>query len=164
MTIKVNLSYYDKQHERLLTTTQPYASAGTGARVAAYKKVPLIRKVDFLSYLFIHRQHLPGFQTFQELQAKISRSAAWVEDVLKTPGPALQLTQQGVERSLAEHVGESVGLSVVSKMHGLTDADWTKLPELSGANPLPSFDFSIASDGIRAIQVETKALSSLTIR
>ena len=156
MTINVNLEYYDGKHRKLLTTAQPYASVRTAARVQAFKTVSTIRKVDFLSYFLIHRQSLAGYQTFQDLQGKISTTAAWVQDVLRPVGPTLQLSQPFTDAGLAERVGEAVGLSVISRLHQLTDADWTKLDTLPGVNGAPTFDFEIASDSVRIIQVETK--------
>ena len=53
-------------------------------------------------------------------------------------------------------IGPSVGLSVINRVHGLSDADWDKLKELPGRNGKPTFDYKVASDGSNIIQVENK--------
>jgi hypothetical protein len=157
MTIKVNLGYYNKKHEDLITNTQPYVGLGTAGLVTSYLTNPEIRKVDFLSYYLLHRQPLAKFKTYQELKKKIHAVSVWIEDVLVITGNKLTLVQKGYrDNSMADNVGESIGLSVVSRLHGLTDADWTRLDTLPGVNGAPSFDFQIASNGTCIIQVETK--------
>lgn len=47
-------------------------------------------------------------------------------------------------------------MSVVGHMHGLTSMDWDRIPEQRGANAFPTFDYAMASDGNRVIQIETK--------
>lgn len=157
MTIRVNLNYYNSEHRTLLTTHQPYAAARTGARVAHYRRNPVIRRADFLSYFLIHRQSLSGYQTYQDLLANAEVASAWMKDVIVSTSPTIQLTQHGYsDNGISERIGESVGLSVISQLHGMTDADWTKIDTISGVNGQPTFDFQIGSDGVRIIQVETK--------
>jgi hypothetical protein len=62
---------------------------------------------------------------------------------------------------MTERVGESIGLSVVNRIHGLHEADWDKIPSHSGKGGFPTFDFETAihqsaSDGKDVIQVEAK--------
>ncbi|MEK6354725.1 hypothetical protein [Burkholderia cenocepacia] len=157
MTIRVNLDYYNNHHRTLLTAHQPYAAARTGARVTTYQRNPVIRRADFLSYFLIHRQVLSGYQTYHDLLAKAHVASAWIEDVIVPASATIQLVQHGYsDNGISERIGESVGLSVISRLHGMTDADWTKLDTISGVNGQPTFDFQIGSDGIRIIQVETK--------
>ncbi|WP_321818526.1 MULTISPECIES: hypothetical protein [unclassified Paraburkholderia] len=157
MTIRVNLNYYNNDHRILLTTHQPYAAAGTAARVAFYRRNPVIRRADFLSYFLIHRQALSGYRTYQDLLTKAHAASTWIEDVIVPTSPTIQLAQQGYsDNGLSERIGESIGLSVISRLHGMTDADWTKLDTISGVNGQPTFDFQIGSDGARIIQVEAK--------
>lgn len=60
---------------------------------------------------------------------------------------------------VTEHIGESIGLSVVSHIHGLIEADWDPIPEQRGRSAKKSLDFQIASDGVGFVQVENKGSS-----
>lgn len=60
---------------------------------------------------------------------------------------------------VSEHVGEAIGLAVMNRIHGLTEADWGPIPEQRGRGAAQSFDFQLASDGESFVQVETKGSS-----
>ena len=60
---------------------------------------------------------------------------------------------------ISEHVGEAIGLSVISKIHDLTEADWSPIRVRRGKNAPKSFDFELASDARNLIQVENKGSS-----
>ncbi|GAB1843872.1 hypothetical protein MyNCGM152_46410 [Achromobacter xylosoxidans] len=157
MTLRVNLSYYNREHKRLLTSTQPYASIGTAAKVSFFNAHSTISKADFYSYLLIHRQALSGYKSYDERRTKIDKAEGWISDIVTSNASTLQLAQAGYrDAAAAERIGESVGLSVISRLHGMTNADWTRLDTLPGVNGFKTFDFQIGSDGIRIIQVETK--------
>ncbi|MGF6982514.1 hypothetical protein QFZ99_001991 [Paraburkholderia atlantica] len=157
MTIRLSLDYYDNDHKKKLTFDQPYASARTASKVSAFQANSAISKADFYSYLLIHRQALVGYRSYAELLGKMSVAVNWIQDVVTTAAETLHLTRPGYrDKDLAEKVGESVGLCVISRLHRMTDADWTRLDTLPGVNGVKTFDFEIGSDGIRIIQVETK--------
>ncbi|OEZ98412.1 hypothetical protein [Duganella phyllosphaerae] len=157
MTLIVKLDYYDNSQKKLLLNSQPYVDAGTSSKVAAYQAVQRIRMADFYSYFLIHRQDLPDFQTYSDrLQRKVA-AIEWLRGAVSTTSGNVRLVKAGYsDRRLSETIGEAIGLSVVSRLHDLTDADWTKLDELSGEDKADSFDFEVASDGVRIIQVEAK--------
>ena len=58
-------------------------------------------------------------------------------------------------RPVSQYIGESIGLSVVSRFHGLIEADWVPITE----GRLRTFDYQIASTGKEIIQVEAKGSS-----
>lgn len=60
---------------------------------------------------------------------------------------------------ISEHVGEAVGLSVMNRIHDITEADWRIIPARSGRAAKPSFDFQLASDNHHLIEVENKGSS-----
>lgn len=71
------------------------------------------------------------------------------------------ISAQGIEKQpnyITEHVGEAIGLSVVNRIHDLTEADWTPIPQESGPNAHKTLDyeFDLASDGNVLVQVENK--------
>ena len=58
----------------------------------------------------------------------------------------------GHDRDITEHLGESLALSTINRIHGLTAADWDRIRPQS----FSTFDFQFASDGQWIIQVEAK--------
>lgn len=62
---------------------------------------------------------------------------------------------------MSEKVGESIGLSVINRIHDLHEADWDRIPIHSGIRGFQTFDFKStlpmsASDGKTLVQTETK--------
>lgn len=53
------------------------------------------------------------------------------------------------------YIGESIGLSIVSRFHDLIEADWIPIPE----GKFRTFDYQITSTGDKIIQVEAKGTS-----
>ena len=63
-----------------------------------------------------------------------------------------------MQPGFTERIGVALGLCVVNEIHGLTAADWKKIPEAPGKGGHPTFDFEIstASTGTNFIQTENK--------
>ncbi|HCD5047555.1 TPA: hypothetical protein NBS84_005097, partial [Klebsiella pneumoniae] len=60
---------------------------------------------------------------------------------------------------IMKRVGEAIGLSVVSRIIGVTEADWSVIPELD----VKAFDFGYAVTDKGVVQVETKGSCALDI-
>lgn len=157
-TIVVDVDYYDDAEKKKLQAF-PTASA-----IESLVGKPLhISKAEFLTYYLFHRIKLgsPGYRDYDSVASRIGTSLGAIGEcvdfehgTVRTPG---DFTQQLTE--VTEHIGESIGLSVVGRIHGLTEADWQPIPEQKGRGAKPSFDFQIASDGETFVQVETKGSS-----
>lgn len=157
-TIVVDVQFYDTEEKRKLLD---YHTAAVMQRLVADPiEVP---KAEFLTYYLFHRIKL-GTADYQDYQSVAKRLYLWLGAIgecidyqgnsVRTPeGAARQLTE------VSEHIGEAIGLAVMNRIHGLTEADWRPIPEQRGRGAAPSFDFQLASDGESFIQVETKGSS-----
>lgn len=156
--IKVIVDFYnDAEKAKLLA--YPTASI-MQALVAKPLEIP---KAEFLTYYLFHHIKLgkEGYRDYNSVAQKvhlwlgaIGECIDYEDGSVRTPrGATQQLTE------VSEHVGEAIGLSVMNRIHGLTEADWAPIPEQRGRNAKPSFDFQIASDGKRFVQLETKGSS-----
>lgn len=157
-TIQVEVGFYDDEEERKLLA---YPSASL---MQALVSQPLrIPQAEFLTYYLFHHIKVgkPGYRDYRSVAQKvhlwlsaIGECIDYDDGSVRTPhGAARQLTE------VTEHVGEAIGLSVMNRIHGLTEADWAPIPEQRGRSAKPSFDFQIASDGRHFVQVETKGSS-----
>lgn len=157
-TIKVEVAFYDDAEKKKL---EKYPTASVMQALVA--KPLEIHKAEFLTYYLFHRIKL-GTEGYRDYDSVAKKVHLWLgalgecidyeDGTVRTPrGATQQLTE------VSEHVGEAIGLSVMNRIHGLTEADWAPLPEERGRNARPSFDFQIASDGRHFVQVETKGSS-----
>lgn len=158
-TIKVEVAFYDAA-EKVKLLAYPTASV-MEVLVAKPLEIP---KAEFLTYYLFHRIKL-GTEGYRDYDSVAQKVHLWLGAIgecidydagsVRTPhGATQQLTE------VSEHVGEAIGLSVMNRIHGLTEADWAPITEQRGRNAKPSFDFQIASDGRQFVQVETKGSSA----
>ena len=157
-TIEVDVRFYDDAEKRKLLG---YPTADAIEKLVA--KPLMSPKAEFFTYYLFHRIKLGlnGFRDYKTVAEKVNRSLSFIEDCIDCNNGSIR-TPEGVTQQLtevSEHVGEAIGLSVISCIHGLTEADWKPIPEERGRNARKSFDFQIASDGSQFVQVETKGSS-----
>jgi hypothetical protein len=122
-----------------------------------------IPTAEFLSYYLFHRKRLGSgdYKSYEEIGRRINQSLSSLDCCVDFTGRSI-CTHKGVSHQLneiSEHVGEAVGLSVISSIHGLSEADWTPIQEQRGPKATPTLDFEYASDGHRFVQVELKGSS-----
>ncbi|HBL31358.1 MAG TPA: hypothetical protein DD490_31410 [Acidobacteria bacterium] len=150
--VQVDVDFYDeKEKEKLLR----YPSAA--AMLELVTKPCSIPMAEFLTYYLFHRKGRPSYRDYWsigwKLEVAISHLDGCIEanghSIYTAPGEAEQLTE------VSQHTGEAIGLSVVNRIHRLTEADWTPIPR----QQTKSLDFQLASDGERFIQVENKGSS-----
>lgn len=118
----------------------------------------VVSKDEFLSYMmFTEQMNLKGFQTYEELCARVSSRLGDIHDFLSFENDSVQARIVGskmMQPGFTERLGVALGLCVINSLHGLTMADWKKIPE----EAVTTFDFeiSIASTGNIFVQVENK--------
>lgn len=157
-TIRVDVSFFSDEDRRALLR---YPTAETLEKVTSE---PIqISTAEFLSYYLFHRQRLgtPGYRDYSTVGRKLNVSLTALADCVEFTEHSL-ITAEGVVHQLneiTEHVGEAIGLSVMNKIHDITEADWQVIPASSGRGAKPSFDFELASDNHNLIQVENKGSS-----
>ncbi len=157
-TIRIDVSFYNDDQRRILLN-YPTAPA---IRELAEQGIE-IPTSEFLAYYLFHRKRpgTYGYRDYSEIGRKLYVALASLDGCIEFNGHSIN-TASGVRRQLneiSEHIGEAVGLSVVSRIHGVIEADWSPIPEQRGHGASPSFDYQLASDGHSFIQVENKGSS-----
>jgi hypothetical protein len=153
--IRVDLDFYDdEQKKRLLQ----YPSA---RQIVELVRLGVeIPTEEFLTYYLFHRKRpgKKGYRDYQELGSKIGRAISDLEDWLDYNEISISVPNdiQTQVPGITEHIGESIGLAVINRVHGLVEADWDHIRELPGPRGYPTFDYELASDGANIIQIETK--------
>lgn len=156
--IEVDVAFYNNAEKQALLA---YPSGKTMEELV---KRPLhIPTAEFLTYYLFHRKRLgtAGYRDYVTIGRKIDRALSAIDECLDFNGKSV-CTPPGVARQLneiSEHVGEAVGLAVVNRIHGLTEADWEPIQQQYGRGAAPTFDFQIASDGHDMLQLEAKGSS-----
>ena len=154
----MDVSFYDEVERRKLLT-YPTASV-----MKALVDQPLeIPKAEFLTYYLFHRIKLGtnAYSDYDTVGRMVHRWLSAIGECIDYESGSVR-TPHGATHQLnevSEHVGEAIGLCVMNRIHGLTEADWSVIPEERGRGARPSFDFQIASDGRQFVQIEAKGSS-----
>jgi len=133
-----------------------------------------IPTAEFLTYYLFKRKRpgKEGYRGYQQLGLLIHRSLIDLKDWVLFNGNSICSAQDigEMDISITEKIGESISLSVMNRIHGMTEADWGKIPERRGRGAYPVFDYShsvdsiTGSDGQYIVQVESKGSSVLDNR
>lgn len=166
--IEVEVHYYDN-HERV-AFKQNYPREVSQKLDRLVSRPLLIKTADFLIFYLFHLldRNLPGYTSVAEIEGNTQRAWHCIGPfVLFGNGSIRVPIDADVPNEFVEHLGEAIGLSVASAIHGLTAADWVKIPVKKhplNRRLLPSFDFAQASDGRHIVQLETKGTRSVDNR
>ena len=150
-SIRVEVGYYDKHEQHRLDA---YPSAAVIRElVSSGAQIPVS---EFLTYYLFHRKRpgKPGYRSYLQLSRQIHQAIVELQGWIDHNGASIcaSVGTAPFNNAISERVGEALGLAIVGRLHGLTDADWDKI--LEGRHT--TFDYQIASDGTRAIEVEAK--------
>ncbi len=153
--VKVLVDYYDIDEE------SKFAQFPNAARIAELAGAEIeIPTNEFLTYYMFRRKRpgMPGLRNYRELASKMETSLRDLEGSVVFDGKTIHVAGRlgELDSHIAERIGEAAGLSVINRIHGMTEADWGRVPKGSGRNAGPSLDFEIGSDSRTLIQVETK--------
>lgn len=157
MPINLSIEYYDTTQRNLF---QGYPNRAT--LNAIVQNGVTISRDEFLAYMmFTEQMDRNGFRTYNDLQARIQSRLGDIDDYLTFNNGSVQARIIGnnmMEVGFTERIGVALGLCVLNRIHGLTTADWKKIPTAPGRNGHPTFDFEIpiASTGASFIQAENK--------
>jgi hypothetical protein len=158
MTISIDVAFYDETQREILLT---YPTAAAIREIVEHGiEIPT---AEFLAYYLFHRKRLgsPEYRDYNAIGRKLNVAITSLDGCIEFNGHSIN-TASGVHRQLneiSEHIGEAVGLSVVSRIHGLIEADWSPIPEEGGRGAARTFDYNLASDGNQFVQVENKGSS-----
>ena len=158
MNLKIAVDYYNAAEEKLFECYPNYEEF----KILVGKEIT-ISKDEFLSYMmFTEQADDDGWRTYPELKERVQHRLGDIQDFLDFSNGSIQ-SKLSSERMFAskmtERIGVSIGINVINKFHGLTEADWAITPKtyLDGKR-LKDFDYeiSVASDSVKFIQVENK--------
>ena len=151
-TVHVEVDYYDAAHREALSDYPD--AAGIEKLVVGPVKIPVD---EFLTYFLFHRARTGSsrFAGYTQVRRLIAAASAALQDVLTLHNGVLGLEAdvRRLPRELTEHIGESVALSLSSRIHGMMEADWLPIDEGPKSR---TFDFECGSNGTQIIQVEAK--------
>lgn len=157
--IEVNVDYYDSTHEQMLMKYPSATRIQTIVRDGAS-----VSTTEFLTYYMFHRKRpgKPGWSNYNEIGKHINTALAYLDQWIEFNGTSISTPPNvgAQEKDISEHIGESLGLAIVNEIHGLTAADWDRVPEQRGKNASKTFDYQIASDNKSIIQLEAKGSSA----
>jgi hypothetical protein len=158
--------WQDKLKDFVSLTTAAY-DASHGAKLAAYPTAFAIHELfknganvpvpEFLTYFLFHRirsndSRNPNFKAVRE---KIAIAYGMLDDFVRLDDGAL-FVEEGVQNlptHVTEYIGDACTLSLMNRVHGLTEADWLPIVGPPGQKIL---DYQYASDGKHVVQVEAK--------
>lgn len=154
-SIRVDVQYLNATHEAAL---QQYPKAKEIAELV--KNGIEVPTTEFLThYLFFRRRPgKEGWRNYQQLGQRICTALNYLDEWVDFNGTSINLPYDigKLEHGVIEHIGESIGLSVVNRIHGLTEADWDYIPTKPGRKGRKTLDYQVASDGSNIVQVEAK--------
>lgn len=156
--IKVQVEFYDEEQKKKLLDYPTKKQIEEIVRDGI--KVPI---EEFLTYYLFYRKRpgIPGYRNYEEIGEQIGISLFDLKDFIGFNGISIS-TPENVGKQdihITEKVGESIGLSVINRIHDISEADWDRIPEIRGRSAMRTFDYRVASDGQSIIQVETKGSS-----
>jgi hypothetical protein len=150
-SIRVEVAYYD-EHEQHKLDGYPSAAA-IREMVSSGVTIPVS---EFLTYYLFYRKRpgKPGYRSYPELSTKVHQAIMELDGWVDHNGTSIcaSVGTAPFSNPVSERLGEALALPIVGRLHGLTEADWDKIPE--GTHT--TFDYQIASDGKRAVEVEAK--------
>ncbi len=155
--INLSIEYYDTAQRNLF---QGFPNAATLNNLV--QNGITISRDEFLAYMmFTEQMDRNGFRTYNDLQGRIRNRIGDIDDFLSFNNGSVQARIIGndmMQIGFTERIGVALGLCVINKIHGLTAADWKKIPTAPGRGGHPTFDFEIpvASTGSNFIQAENK--------
>lgn len=158
MNLKIAVDYYNAAEEKLFECYTNYEEF----KILVGKEIT-ISKDEFLSYMmFTEQADDDGWRTYPELKERVQHRLGDIQDFLDFSNGSIQSkisSERMFASKMTERIGVSIGINIINKFHGLTEADWAITPNtyLDGKR-LKDFDYeiSVASDSVKFIQVENK--------
>jgi hypothetical protein len=151
-SISVGVGYYNEEHREAL---QSYPTAEKIQEVV--EKGIVVPVPEFLTYFLFHKvRSVPTLRSgYAAVREAISHSYGMLSDFVNLEDGFLYLSDEALmlPEFVTEYIGESVALSVMNRVHEVTEADWFPISKPSEGKFL---DYELASNGTQKIQVEAK--------
>lgn len=154
--IFVAIDYFNRTEKELFLGGEYPSAVDIQALMIDGISVPT---AEFLTYYLFHRKSPESrdYRDYHSISLRYKDALTYMNENIDWNGLSVYSLKdpRSLLREIIEHVGESIGLSVINRIHGLTEADWDRIPE-SGKRPTFDFDIPMASNGVDFIQVENK--------
>jgi hypothetical protein len=157
-TIEIEVAFYDKTEEESLKKS---------GLSNIFNKLPCritVPTPDFCAYYLYYklRPHVPGFCNHAEVAKKWHQALFEFDGQVGFGDKSIHaLSLEGTSNGTIEQLGEAVGLSVASNLHGLHHGDWARIPK--GNKKTADFRRNIASDSVHIIELENKGSIATSI-
>ncbi|MDG5469353.1 hypothetical protein P9J64_13575 [Deltaproteobacteria bacterium IMCC39524] len=151
--MEIKVSVYNDKHRNELKKRCPIHIYKNIAKIDG--KILEISREDFLIYsLFKEQRNHPGFEYFSDFRKKLPYRIDKFNDYLDENSNTITAIFDNAydQEEVTVNVGIGAGLSVISHIHGLTEADWNIIP----ISKVKDLDYSISSDGNNIVEVECK--------
>lgn len=155
----LSVDYYNAEEKRLFEDYPNFADIDRIVNANLR-----ISREEFLTYMmFTEQADDEGWRTYEDLRARIEHRLGDIDDYFELFEGSIKVKTSSKRihnAGLTERVGVTLGLNVVNEIHGLTEADWEITEDRYNEDGERKKDFdyqySIASDGEKFIQVENK--------
>lgn len=158
MDLKLSVDYYNAAEKKLFQSYPNYKVLS-----GILKSEFTISEAELVSYMmFTEQANVDGWRTYPELKERVQYRLGDIEDILDFKQGSIQTKQSSLRMNaskMTERIGVSLGINVINKIHGLTEADWAITDDIFiNGKRVKDFDYeiSLASDGTKFIQVENK--------
>lgn len=153
--IRINVDYYDDKNRKLFSK---YPNVKDIDRVVCNSAE--VEEAEFMTYmLFKEKMDKPHFRNYRELAQNATERIHEYDHYLNfsnTVRARFEPIYMHNRNDITEKVGIAGSLCVANRIHGLTEADWEKIPEKKEKTT----DYYLASDSHNFIIVEAKGSTS----
>jgi len=152
-TVDVMVDFYDDQERAALL------SSPGGPSLAGIPKLLPVPTCDLCTYYLYYKKRLEidGYSSHNDIVQRWHQALVEFDGQVQFANSSLRLlSPTDFSTGTTERLGEAIGLSVVSSIHQLHQADWDRIGK---TNIHKTLDFVLpwtASDGKQFIQLETK--------
>ncbi|HBR2697756.1 TPA: hypothetical protein MA044_004313 [Klebsiella pneumoniae] len=155
-TIKVDVEFFDDTHKDLLCDRNKYPIEVIRKMKHAVKNGLSISGVDFLTYYLFHNKRY-GIDKQNFIEAIPAQSDLLSLHLDVNNSQMFKRHNVALPKEITEHIGESVGMLLISHCFNITSADWGFISE---SNKAKTLDCSLAISDDALIELEAKGTSA----
>jgi len=149
--IKFKVEYYNSAHKKLLSKL----SCASELENVVKNGLEVSEQEFYVYSLFREQKDQIGFRTYQELKEKVKSRLETFHDYFSISSGSIKSIfsgQNNTDKTMTEAVGIGASLSLASKIYGLSEADWEKIPIAY----FKDLDFKIAATDNEMVLLESK--------
>jgi hypothetical protein len=152
-TVDVLVDFYDSQERDSLLASP------MGTHLQGLPRTLRLPTPDLCAYYLYYKKRpgVDGYSSLDEIGRKWHLALVEFDGQIDFNNSSIRLFQAAdTSTGTIERVGEAIGLCVSSQIHGLHQADWTRIRSTTKRRTLDFWYPWIAGDGRQFIQLETK--------